>query len=83
MSAVPLGTLAAGLAVDLIGLRQTGRLLAAWCLVALVIRALPALRSLDTGPVTPASIGPGPGPGPGTGSTTPGQGSETADTTSG
>ncbi|EMF50552.1 MULTISPECIES: MFS transporter [Streptomyces] len=80
MTAVPLGTLAAGLAVDLIGLRQTGGLLAAaWCLVTLAILALPALRRLDTGPVTPASTGPGPE----TGTTIPGQGSETADTTSG
>ncbi|MFF5157656.1 MFS transporter [Streptomyces sp. NPDC000348] len=48
LTAIPLGTLAAGLLVDWLGLRQTGALLAvAWGVVALVVLLLPVLRDLD------------------------------------
>jgi MFS family permease len=48
MTAVPLGTLGAGLLVEWIGLRQTGALLAVtWGAVALAVVTLPALRQLD------------------------------------
>ncbi|MET9645264.1 MFS transporter [Streptomyces syringium] len=51
MTAVPLGTLGAGLLVEWIGLRQTGALLAVgWAAVALTVAALPALRRLDAEP---------------------------------
>ncbi|MDX3477966.1 MFS transporter [Streptomyces scabiei] len=84
MTAVPLGTLAAGLAVDGIGLRRTGMLLAAaWCLVTLAILTLPALRNLDTDRAAPEAPGtpgtPGTPDTPGTGSTVPGQGAETTE----
>lgn len=50
MTAIPLGTLGAGLLVEWIGLRQTGALLAvSWGVVALSAVALPALRQLDEG----------------------------------
>ncbi|MET9660188.1 MFS transporter [Streptomyces sp. NPDC006510] len=50
MTAIPLGTLGAGLLVEWMGLRQTGALLAvSWGVLALVVVALPALRQLDTG----------------------------------
>ncbi|MFI1939464.1 MFS transporter [Streptomyces purpureus] len=50
MTAVPLGTLGAGVLVEWIGLRQTGALLGvAWGVVALAVVLLPALRTLDAG----------------------------------
>ena len=87
MTAVPLGTLVAGLTVDWIGLRQTGALLAvAWCVVTLAIVALPALRGLDAGrgkSETPHEDQTTPDEGQaahGEGSPIPGQGTENADT---
>ena len=48
MTAVPSGTLLAGLVVEGFGLRETGVVLAvAWCAVSLVIIALPSLRRMD------------------------------------
>ncbi|MFJ5223209.1 MFS transporter [Streptomyces sp. NPDC088400] len=49
MTAIPLGTLGAGLLVESIGLRQTGMLLAVvWGVMASVTLLLPALRRLDS-----------------------------------
>ncbi|GAB2904794.1 MULTISPECIES: MFS transporter [Streptomyces] len=91
MTAVPLGTLAAGLVVERVGLRPTGMFLAvAWGAVTLAILALPALRGLDAATETAienqeAAPGDDRRPGeprtPERGPTVPGQGSETADTT--
>lgn len=56
MTAVPLGTLAAGLLIESMGLRETGVLLAvAWGVVASVALLAPALRRLEKTAATTAS----------------------------